>query len=69
METLTRAYASMGRDFSATRGERVRAYVREKPKGKFGTHQYTPEDWGFTAKALRSQLPPYIEHFGVALEN
>ena len=62
------AYARMGRELTAEHAERIRAYLRDKPKGKFGTHQYTPEDWGFTAAGLRADLKPYIDHFGVALE-
>jgi hypothetical protein len=67
--TLAAAYARMGRDFRPEHGERIRAYLRDKPKGKFGTHRYAPEDWGFTAASLRATLAPYIEHFGVALED
>jgi hypothetical protein len=58
----------MGRPFTDAHGERIRAYLRDKPKGKFGTHRYTPEDWGFDAATLRRELAPYIERFGVALE-
>lgn len=67
--SLAAAYARMGREFGAEHAERIRAYLREKPKGKFGTHSYAPEDWGFTAQSLRASLAPYIEHFGVALES
>jgi hypothetical protein len=58
----------MGRRMTSEHAERIRAYLRDKPKGKFGTHQYAPEDWGFTAAGLRADLKPYIDHFGVALE-
>jgi len=68
VETLRAAYARMGRSFGAEHAERVRAYLAEKPKGKFGTHRYTAEEWGFDPAALREQLAPYIEHFGVELE-
>jgi hypothetical protein len=67
-ETLREAYGRMGRAFGEEHAERIRAYVRDKPKGKFGTHHYTPEDWGFDATMLRRELAPYIEHFGVTLE-
>ena len=66
--TLRAAYARMGRSFGAEHTERVRAYLAEKPKGKFGTHRYTAEEWGFDADELRTSLAPYIEHFGVELE-
>jgi hypothetical protein len=66
--TLRAAYDRMGRRFSDEHAEAVRRYLAEKPKGKFGVHQYTPEEWGFTSAGLRQSLAPYIEHFGVALE-
>ena len=68
VETLRAAYDRMGRELRPEHAERIRSYLRDKPKGKFGTHRYTPEEWGFTAEALRADLAPYIEHFGVALE-
>lgn len=68
VDALTRAYAGMERDLDPAHAERIRAYLREKPKGKFGAHQYVPEDWGFTAAGLRADLAPYVEYFRVALE-
>jgi len=62
------AYDRMGRFFSAEHADAIRRYVAEKPKGKFGVHQYTPEAWGFSADELRKNLDPYIAFFGVALE-
>lgn len=68
VRTLEAAYARMDRELTAEHADRIRTYLRDKPKGKFGTHRYAPEDWGFTAASLRTALAPYIEHFGVALE-
>lgn len=62
------AYERMGRRMTGEHAERIRTYLRDKPKGKFGTHRYAPEDWGFTAESLRASLAPYVAHFGVALE-
>jgi len=69
VETLRAAYAGMERELAPEHAERVRAYLRDKPKGKFGTHRYAPEDWGYTAASLRERLAPYVAHFGVALED
>jgi hypothetical protein len=66
--TLRAAYDRMGRRFTDEHAEEIRRYLAEKPKGKFGTHHYTPEEWGFTATGLRKDLAPYIQHFRVALE-
>jgi hypothetical protein len=62
------AYERMGRRLAPAHADAIRTYLREKPKGKFGVHQYAPEDWGFTAASLRAELAPYVTHFGVALE-
>jgi hypothetical protein len=67
--TVRAAYEGMGREFGDAHAERITRYLAEKPRGKFGAHQYTPEDWGFDAKQLREQQAPYIEHFGVELED
>jgi len=66
--TLSKAYQRMGRRFSDEHAEAIRRYLAEKPKGKFGVHQYSPEDWGMSAAELRKDLAPYIAHFGVVLE-
>ncbi|MEN8158808.1 MAG: sulfotransferase [Myxococcota bacterium] len=66
--TLGAAYERMGRPFSDAHAGAIRRYLADKPKGKFGVHSYTPEEWGYTADGLRKRLAPYIEHFGVALE-
>ena len=66
--TLRAAYARMGRPFGAEHAERIRDYLAAKPRGKFGAHRYSPEEWGFDAAALRARLAPYIERFGVELE-
>ena len=67
--TLTAAYDRMGRAFTEDHAAAVLDYLAHKPKGKFGVHRYQPEDWGFTAEGLRSELAPYIDHYGVALED
>ena len=66
--TVRSAYEGMGRPFSEEHGERITKYLAEKPRGKFGSHKYTPEEWGFDAATIREQQAPYIEHFGVELE-
>jgi hypothetical protein len=67
--TLREAYARMERTLGDAHAERILAYLRDKPQGKFGRHRYTPEDWGFTADSLREKLAPYVDHFGIALES
>jgi len=66
--TVRAAYDRMGRRLTDEHAEAIRGYVAGKPRGKFGAHQYTPEEWGFCAAGLRKSLAPYIERFGVVLE-
>ncbi|MCH2186915.1 sulfotransferase [Myxococcota bacterium] len=68
VDTIRRAYAGMERPFDPEHADRILAYLADKPKGKFGVHQYSPEDWGLSARGLREALAPYIDFFGVELE-
>ena len=67
-KSVEQAYQRMQREFSSEHAERIRAYLAEKPRGKFGVHKYGAAEWGFDPDALRSRLSPYIDHFGVTLE-
>lgn len=69
VETLRRTYVSMGREFSEEHAERIRRYLKEKPRGKFGVHKYTPEEWGFSKRETRENLAGYIERAGIELED
>lgn len=62
------AYEQMDRRFTDDHARAILEYLANKPKGKFGTHRYTPEEWGFSAAALHENLAPYIDHFAVELE-
>jgi hypothetical protein len=66
--TIRAAYQGMGREFGSEHADRIRRYLADKPQGKFGTHRYTAEEWGFDAADLRRRLRPYVEHYGVELE-
>mgnify|MGYP006143795513 CR=1 FL=1 len=62
------AYEKMGRGFDTTHAERIQSYLDNKPKGKFGSHKYGPEDWGFSRTEIREKTKTYIEAYGVELE-
>ena len=62
------AYQKMGRPFDGIHAERIRSYIDNKPKGKFGSHKYDPEDWGFSRQEIRQKTKAYIEAYGVELE-
>ena len=43
-------------------------YIENKPKDKFGSHRYDVSDWGFTREEIREKTRPYIEAYGVEIE-
>ena len=65
---IGRAYEQLGRSLSAGHSAAIRSYIRDKPHGKFGRHEYTTADWGFEAATLRSELSEYMTTFGVVME-
>ncbi len=65
---LRSTYAKMGRPFDDSHARRVRDYIDRKPKGKFGSHDYDLEDWGFSREEIREQTRAYVEAYGVELE-
>ena len=69
VEAIRGAYRGMGREFTSEHAERIRTYLAEKPRGKFGVHKYTAEEWGFTRDELRKSLASYVATFGIELED
>lgn len=62
------AYDQMGREFAGEHADAIRRYLANKPKGKFGAHAYTPEQWGFDLREIRERMRPYTDHYGIDLE-
>ncbi len=69
IDAMERLYADLGRTFQSTHADRIRDYLGHKPKGKFGAHKYTPEDWGLDPERIRRDLAPYMEHYRVPRED
>lgn len=65
---VEKIYGQIGRPFLGEHADAIRKYIDEKPKGKFGKHKYSPEQWGFDPKAIREHCMPYTDHYGIALE-
>ncbi|MFP6624621.1 MAG: sulfotransferase [Myxococcota bacterium] len=66
---VEKLYGQMDRPLLAEHADAIRRYVDEKPKGKFGRHKYSAEEWGFDPVELREKMRPYTDHYGVALES
>ncbi|QYG95101.1 sulfotransferase [Iamia sp. SCSIO 61187] len=62
------AYAGIGRELTAEHAAAIEAYLRDKPRGKHGTHRYTAEEWGFDAEVLHRDLAEYMAQFDVEPE-
>jgi len=61
-------YGQMKRPFVGAHADAIRSYLAAKPKGKFGKHRYSAEEWGFDPDALRDKMRPYTDYYGIALE-
>jgi Sulfotransferase family len=69
VDTIEKAYTKMGRPFGTEHANRIRRYLAEKPKGKFGSHRYDVADWGYSREEIRSKTSAYVEAFEVELED
>ena len=65
---VEKLYGQMDRPLLGEHADAIRRYIEEKPEGKFGKHQYSPEEWGFDPVQLREKMRPYTDHYGIALE-
>jgi hypothetical protein len=69
VSAVEKLYGQMNRPFLAEHADAIRGYIEAKPKGKFGKHRYSPEEWGFDPAKLREKMRPYTDYYGVALES
>ena len=44
---------------------RMKAFTDDNPKGKHGTHRYTPEEFGVDPKKVRQEFQSYITRYGL----
>jgi len=69
VQAVEKLYGQIERPFLPEHGDAIRHYIDSKPKGKFGKHKYSAEEWGIDPKALRERMRPYTDHYGVVLED
>lgn len=65
---IRRIYASAELEWPAGHEDRITAYLRDKPKGKFGAHRYSLEEYGLTIDAVDATYAEYVAHYGVRSE-
>jgi len=66
---LQRVYEQLGLAWPSGHAERIRTYLREKPKAKFGAHTYKYEELGLDVNVVREQFEPYVAHYGIRAES
>jgi hypothetical protein len=66
---IAQAYDGIGREFTDEHRSAVTRYLQDKPRGKHGRHDYTAQEWGYDAAALRDGLATYMSTFGIIREN
>lgn len=67
-EALRKLYAGAGLAWPEGHDEIVTGYLRDKPKGKFGKHEYTLEEYGLSEEVVRSTYADYVAHYGIEAE-
>ena len=68
VEAIKRIYQHFSLPFGADMPDKITRYLNNKPKGKFGSHQYALEDFGMTETALRQNFTPYTTHYNIPPE-
>jgi hypothetical protein len=65
---VKRMYAHFGAELTEEAERRLRAHRAENPRGKYGEHRYTLDEFGLTHAAIYDRYAAYLEHFGVRRE-
>jgi len=65
---VDKLYGQMQRPFLGEHADAIRRYLEAKPKGKFGKHKYSAEEWGFDPAKLREKMLPYTDYYDIKLE-
>ncbi|HEX7095654.1 MAG TPA: sulfotransferase [Acidimicrobiales bacterium] len=68
LATMQRLYAALGEELSPEALAAMRARVEVRPKGKFGTHNYTLAEFGLDGDALAERYAGYIERYDIPRE-
>ncbi len=61
-------YEAFGLPMSEEGEARMRAFVADNPKGKHGSHSYSPEEYGVDPDTVRREFQAYIDRFGLQPE-
>ncbi|HEY0958501.1 MAG TPA: sulfotransferase [Novosphingobium sp.] len=65
--TMERLYAWLGEEYTSEARERMEMWRRNEPRGKHGSHDYDPADFGLDKRELRERFRFYSDRFDVPL--
>ena len=65
---VRRAYEHFGETLSETAETAMRAYLEHSPKGRYGTHRYSIEDFGLCPGEIRERFADYTKRFDIPEE-
>jgi len=65
MAVVNSIYERLGIELSGEAESRMRSFLADHPREKYGGHSYSFADTGLDAGALRERMRPYQEYFGV----
>jgi hypothetical protein len=65
---VERIYQAFDLPMSEEGAAAMRAYIADNPKGKYGVHAYTPQEYGIRPDAVRESFHRYIDRFDLKPE-
>jgi len=68
MGVVADIYRAAGRDLTDDARAAMERYLVERPKGHFGAHRYSAEDFGLDPADLRRRFADYSDRFAIAPE-
>ena len=64
-----RVYAHFDLELTPEAEKRMQAWIDDNPRGKYGEHRYTLEQFGLTDRAITEPYAPYIDYFQIERES
>ena len=66
--SVRRVYDHFGLELTDAAEQRMRRWLDENPRGKYGEHVYRAEDFGLTDDMIAARFGAYMQHFGIQRE-
>jgi hypothetical protein len=69
VSAIQKIYRQASLDWPDGHEARILGYLRDKPKGKFGKHEYTLEEYGLDTAVVERTYAQYVDHYRIQSEN